>query len=129
MRRGWGMACTGSPICQKLTDSPPPAPATPADRRKAVLLMLNDPEWGQWSDHAIAKKCGVTNKTVASYRQSILGNSLDSPPTTRKVERAGKVYEQDTTKIGRQTAPGKAKRASKTGSSRRTGVDQPLTSR
>ncbi len=34
----------------------------------------------------------------------------DSPPTTRKVERGGKVYEQDTTKIGRQTAPGKLKR-------------------
>lgn len=41
-----------------------------------------------------------------------------APPATRKVERAGKVYEQDTSKIGRQTATGKARRASTIGSGR-----------
>jgi len=75
-----------------------------------MLRMLNDPEWSQWSDREIARKCSVTHPTVASYRQSIWKNLPDSPPATRKVERGGKVYEQDTTKIGRQTAPGKLRR-------------------
>ncbi len=83
---------------------------TPADRRKAMLRMLNDPEWSQWSDSAIAKASGVSQQTVANHRRSIFQNLEDSPPKTRKVERGGKVYEQDTTKIGRQTAPGKLRR-------------------
>ena len=44
------------------------------------------------------------------HRRAIFQNLEDNPPATRKVERGGKVYEQDTTKIGRQTAPGKLRR-------------------
>lgn len=83
-----------------------------------MLRMLNDPEWSQWSDSAIAKASGVSQPTVSNHRRAILKNFYDSPPTTRKVERGGKVYEQDTTKIGRQTATGKARRASTIGSGR-----------
>src|SRR5258708_3523418 len=37
-------------------------PCTNADKRKAVSLLLNDPEWGQWSDREIARRCLVGNQ-------------------------------------------------------------------
>ena len=46
---------------------------TNADKRKAVLMMLEDDEWMQWSDHEIARRCGVDHKTVTKHRAS-LGN-------------------------------------------------------
>ena len=30
-----------------------------ADKRKAVMTLLEDSEWSQWSDRAIARQCGV----------------------------------------------------------------------
>lgn len=48
---------------------------TNADKRNAVLMLLNDPEWSQWSDNAIAKACHVDNKTVTTIRAAHLGNS------------------------------------------------------
>jgi len=72
-----------------------------ADKRKAVETMLRDPEWVQWSDRKIANACGVNDKTVASHRASIFGNSEDANPAVRTVERAGKTYQQDTGNIGK----------------------------
>ncbi len=54
-----------------------------ADKRRAVLTMLNDAEWAGWSDNAIAKACAVDHKTVAACRPS-LGNSQVSEPATDK---------------------------------------------
>jgi ParB-like chromosome segregation protein Spo0J len=31
-------------------------PRTNADKRRAVGLLLSDPEWGQWSDREIARR-------------------------------------------------------------------------
>lgn len=76
---------------------------TNADKRKAVETMLADAEWVKWSDNKIAQACGVSDKTVAAHRAAIFGNSEDAKPATRKVQRAGKTYEQDTTKIGKST--------------------------
>lgn len=80
---------------------------TNADKRKAVETMLADAEWVKWSDNKIAQACGVSDKTVAVHRAAIFGNSEDAKPATRIVERAGKAYEQDTTRIGKtgKTAP------------------------
>lgn len=39
------------------------------DKRRAVLTMLNDDEWFAWSDHEIARRCGVSHPTVASIRK------------------------------------------------------------
>lgn len=80
-----------------------------ADKRKAVESMLADPEWAKWSNNAIAKHCGVSDKTVAHLRNS---EDRSAPtPAVRKVERAGKVYEQDTTNIGKPATEPKAKRS------------------
>lgn len=41
---------------------------TNADKRAAVMLLLADPEWSQWSNREIAKHCGVTHPFVAKLR-------------------------------------------------------------
>ena len=77
---------------------------TNEDKRRAVLKLLNDREWHTWSDSEIARRCGVSDKTVARYRpESIFGNSEDAP-TARTVTRGGKSYKQDTGNIGKRPA-------------------------
>ena len=39
-----------------------------ADKRKAVLTLLNDEEWGKWSDREIARRCGVSQPFVGQLR-------------------------------------------------------------
>lgn len=74
------------------------------DKRRAVLTLLNDEEWHAWSDREIARRCGVSDKTVARHRpESIFGNSEDAP-AARTVARGGKTYEQDTANIGKRPA-------------------------
>jgi hypothetical protein len=45
----------------------------------AVTGALNHPVSRQWSDNKIAKHCGVSDKTVASVRESHFGNSEVTP--------------------------------------------------
>jgi hypothetical protein len=40
-------------------------PRTHADKRKAVSLLLADPEWGQWSDREIGRGCQVDYEVVS----------------------------------------------------------------
>jgi hypothetical protein len=47
-------------------------PLTNADKRKRVQTLLADLEWQQWSDHAIARHCGVTQPFVGSVRKSLI---------------------------------------------------------
>jgi hypothetical protein len=76
---------------------------TNADKRKAVLAMLADPEWSQWPQSKIAEACAVSrefvNRTVAEQRASC-DRSQDAP-ATRTVERSGKTYPMDTGRIGK----------------------------
>jgi hypothetical protein len=71
---------------------------TNADKRRAVMTLLEDAEWSQWSDNKIAKQCAVDHKTVSRIRAEYLGNSQDSHE--RKVERGGTIYTQNTANIG-----------------------------
>lgn len=71
------------------------------DKRRAVMLLLEDEEWRRWSDREIARRCGVDDKTVSSVRKSICGNSAD---TKRQTRRNGVVYEIETAGIGRPVA-------------------------
>jgi hypothetical protein len=41
------------------------APTRTSDGR--VLTLLNDPEWRQWSDREISRRCGVDGKTSHVY--------------------------------------------------------------
>lgn len=72
------------------------------DKRKAVMMLLEDDEWRQWSDRKIAEACHVGHPLVAAVRahleeipdRSHLEEIPDS--SVRKVERAGTVYVQNT---------------------------------
>jgi hypothetical protein len=70
-----------------------------ADKRRSVEILLRDEEWCHWSDREIARRCGVTHPTVASIREELSGKfyQINSP---RTVQRKGKIYTQDKTKIG-----------------------------
>lgn len=48
---------------------------TNADKRKAVMLMLNDEEWAKWSDREIAKQCNVSHTFVAKMRGNVATNT------------------------------------------------------
>ncbi len=44
---------------------------TNQDKRKHVLVLLNDEEWKYWTDSAIAKHCKVTQQFVSKVRREI----------------------------------------------------------
>lgn len=69
---------------------------TGADKRKAVQLLLDDPEWQQWSVEAIAKTCNVSWGLVDMVRSVYLLKSEDSE---RQVKRGDSVFKQ---KVGKR---------------------------
>lgn len=73
-----------------------------ADKRKAVETLLLDDEWSKWSDRKVADACGVGAPLVADVRRAIC-NPITDAPATRTVERGGKVYQQDTSRIGKRS--------------------------
>lgn len=82
-------------------DHKPALPRSREDKQRAVMTLLNDPEWSQWSDRSIARQCKVSDRTVNRLRQSICDNDADTKlNTTRKVRRGLQEYSIDTTKIG-----------------------------
>jgi hypothetical protein len=50
---------------------------TNADKRKAVITLLTDSEWGQWSDTAIAKRCCVCQPLVGKVRRELTNNGYE----------------------------------------------------
>lgn len=46
---------------------------TDADKRRAAMRLLNDPEWGQWSASVIAEKIGVSQPFVSAIRRAMMG--------------------------------------------------------
>jgi uncharacterized ParB-like nuclease family protein len=44
-------------------------PRSTADKRCAVLKLLNDDEWGSWADREIARHCHVGHQLVAELRE------------------------------------------------------------
>ncbi|WBY00517.1 hypothetical protein PE066_13690 [Ramlibacter tataouinensis] len=73
------------------------------DKRKVVETMLRDAEWVQWSDRKIAEICGVSHNFVSDRRKAICPSMTDGS-AIRTVERGGKTYQQDTSRIGKRLA-------------------------
>ncbi len=73
-----------------------------ADKRRAVQLLLDDPQWRQWSNREIARRCGVDEGLVRKVRAAV---SADDPQMTRLAARAGTVYPIRTNLIGKGDAP------------------------
>ena len=44
---------------------------TNEDKRRAVVVMLKDVEWSEWSDSEIARHCEVSHVTVGRIRKSL----------------------------------------------------------
>ena len=67
-----------------------------ADKHRAMMLLLDDPEWSTRSNVAIAQACGVSDRFVGEVRKAISDPIGDSPaaPGTRTVTRNGTTYEQ-----------------------------------
>lgn len=70
---------------------------TNEDKRRVVENALAHPKSKELSDREIARHCGVGNKMVSRYRESICVNNTDN----RTVTRQGKTYIMDTSNIGR----------------------------
>jgi hypothetical protein len=47
---------------------------TNADKRHAVKMLLEDPEWENWADRKIGRQVGVTHPFVASIRAELSAN-------------------------------------------------------
>ena len=69
---------------------------TYADKRKAVMTLLDDFEWRDWSNAEIARHCGVSPTFVANLRES------GGPDEVKYKTATGKV-------MTKAKAPGKAK--------------------
>lgn len=55
---------------------------TNADKRRAVLRLLEDAKWGTWTDAEIARRCRVSHTFVADTRRSsrcVVTNEQDDP--------------------------------------------------
>ena len=65
------------------------------DKRRAVLMLLEDTEWSRWSNREIARRTGVSDPTVAKYREelSAKNSQIDMFDDTRTVTRNGTTYE------------------------------------
>lgn len=77
-------------------------PRTREDKRCAVTMLLQDREWAQWSDNAIAKACHVSNHLVADIRASLTWNSPSETPAERTyITKHGTAATMQTAKVGK----------------------------
>ena len=53
-----------------------------ADKRKAVMTMLEDFEWGDWSDREIARRCNVSHQMVQAVKQELKSGAKVSTVAT-----------------------------------------------
>ncbi len=67
------------------------------DKRRAVMTLLDDPEWGQWSDNEIARQCAVSQPFVSKLRSEL---SYNGYKIERRVQRNGTVYTMNVVDIG-----------------------------
>ena len=73
---------------------------TTDDKRRAVILLLRDEEWAQWSDREIGRRAHVSHVLVAKLRD-LTGNVSSE----RKFQtKHGAVATMDTAAIGRRAA-------------------------
>jgi hypothetical protein len=73
------------------------------DKQRVVLHLLEDAEWGQWSDREIARHCGVGHALVSRLRRSLSPGDSDTAPRTYRIKQ-GTVATMETRAIGKRTA-------------------------
>jgi hypothetical protein len=73
-------------------------PRTNLDKRRAVSMLLEDPEWCHWSDREIARVAAVSHEFVRTLRARLSVNPWKSGE--RSVRRNGTTYSMSTSGIG-----------------------------
>jgi len=81
-------------------DHKPALPRTGQDKRRSVMTLLNDPEWKQWSDREIAKRCRVGNKFVGDVRRSLCPEHSEKSRTYKT--KHGTTTKMNTANIGKK---------------------------
>jgi hypothetical protein len=72
---------------------------TNADKRRAVLMLLEDEEWAAWSDREIARRCAVSADLVGIVRRDLTVVSDSEPAPRTYQDRHGNVTQMDTARI------------------------------
>lgn len=72
---------------------------TNEDKRRAVMILLQDEEWGKWSNYEIAKRCSVSDEMVRQMRASLPSVGSDNPERTY-LTKHGTIATMDTSGIG-----------------------------
>ncbi len=80
---------------------------TNEDKRRAVLTLLNDPTWAQWSDGEVARHCRVSPHTVARLRPAptVTMQTHSEPEARTYTTRHGTTATMNTANIGRRPDP------------------------
>lgn len=73
------------------------------DKRRAVMVLLNDPEWSKWSARDIARQCGVSHDFAARLKREV--SSDDSEPRDYTTKH-GTHATMNTANIGRRNDEG-----------------------
>lgn len=73
---------------------------TNADKRYRVRRLLEDPEWGRWSDREIARRVGVSHNLVSELRKE-LSSVIGLQMRERLVRRGDQIYTQNAANIGK----------------------------
>ena len=76
-----------------------------ADKRRAVLLLLEDEEWSAWADREIARRCTVSADLVGAMRRelTVVSDSEAAPQPRTYEHRHGNVTQMRTGAIGRKS--------------------------
>lgn len=74
---------------------------TNEDKRRAVLILLNDLEWSEWSDIKVAEMAGVSSATVHRIRKSL---QLEQKPERKYLDKHGVERVMKTGDIGKKPA-------------------------
>jgi predicted RNA methylase len=86
-------------------------PRTRADKRRAVLMLLNDPEWKEWSSKEIARRCKVSDFLVNQIREELTARSSGENSSETEVRRYTTRHDTEATM---QVKPKAAKPANET---------------
>jgi hypothetical protein len=70
-----------------------------ADKRRAVLTLLEDQEWKLWSDREISRRCKVHHSTVAKIRDDLTGYLASDNPK-KYIDKHGNESIMNTQNIG-----------------------------
>jgi hypothetical protein len=77
---------------------------TNADKRRAVMALLNDEEWSQLSDREVSRRCGVSDRFVNKLRPTVTANGSQSESAERTyTTKHGTTATMNTANIGRRS--------------------------